>query len=87
MSTDWAKYSSPEETRQRAKNPKDNAVIQLIAGEVRRIPEQWIQHTPDRQRNNRAHTDVFGEKSKNPEVRLSFMRIAQVVLPLGVDAE
>jgi hypothetical protein len=80
MSTDWQKYARPEDTRSRAKSPKDNAVVQMVVGEVRRIPEQTVVHTPDLITPNRAHTDVFGEK--NTEARLKFLRICQVVLPL-----
>ena len=80
MSTDWQKYARPEETRSRARNPKDNAVIQLVVGEVRRIPDQTVVHTPDPKTQNRAHTDVFGEK--HPEARLQFSRIYKVVISL-----
>ena len=81
MSTDWEKYSSPEETRNRARNPIANAVIQMKVGHVRRIPHQRVAHTPDRITLNRALTDVFGDK--NPEVRLKFLRIFQLVIPLN----
>lgn len=80
MSTDWQKYARPEETRSRAKTPKDNAVIQLVVGEVRRIPDQNVVHTPNLETKNRAHTDVFGEK--HPEARLQFSRIYRAVIPL-----
>ena len=35
MSTDWQRYSTPEQTRQRSKKPSEQAVIELIVGEVR----------------------------------------------------
>ena len=82
MSTDWEKYSTPEETQNRAKVPSDNAVIQLIVGEVRKVPGQTVKHTPDPKTNNRAHTDVFGEKEKYLEVRVKLSRICKVVIPL-----
>ncbi|HKG24248.1 MAG TPA: hypothetical protein VKB09_01305 [Thermomicrobiales bacterium] len=46
MSTDWAKYATPNETRQRAKRPEMNAVIALNVGQVRAIPEQRVVHSP-----------------------------------------
>ena len=80
MSTDWEKYTTPDETQQRARTPADNAVIQLLCGDIRNIPGQTVVHTPNRELNNRAHTDVFGEKT--PEVRLKLMAIYQMVIPL-----
>jgi hypothetical protein len=78
MSTDWQKYANPEYTRSRAKKPQDNAVIRLVVGEVRQLPNQSVVHTPDS--NNRAHTDVFGEK--HPEVRVKLARMCRIVIPL-----
>jgi len=77
MSTDWAKYSTPEDAWRRARVPEDNIVIRFIAGQVRRVPGRWIEHTPDRKRNNRAHTDVWGEETA--EARVRFGRIYQIV--------
>jgi hypothetical protein len=71
MSTDWERYSSAEETRQRARKPLEQGVIAFRAGAARALPGQVVQHTP--QDDNRAHTDVFGEKDE--EVRLKFTRI------------
>lgn len=80
MSTDWEKYANPEDTRSRARNPKDNAVIGLRVGEIRKIPEQTVVHTPDLITPNRAHTDVFGKK--NPEVRVKLIRASKIAIPL-----
>ena len=77
MSTDWEKYSTPEESRNRAKKPLENAVVSLIAGEVAKIPGQQIEHTPIPR--NRSHADVFGEK--NVEVRVHLRRLAVVEIP------
>lgn len=79
MSTDWEKYSTAHQTRSRAKNPGVNAVVSLDVGSVRNIPGQSVQHTPDREFNNRAHTDVFGEK--NEEIRIMLRRLAEIVIP------
>jgi hypothetical protein len=59
MSTDWNKYSLPEDTLARANIPSDNAVISMRVGDVRSIPGQVVLHTPCRQ--NRAHSDVIGD--------------------------
>jgi len=80
MSTDWQKYSTPEETRQRGREGAANIVIQLLTGTVRKIPDQSVVHTPDIENNNRAHSDVLGEKTT--EVRERFMQIYRKV-PLG----
>ncbi len=88
MSTDWNKYSSPEQTRARSRRsePNDNGVLVLNAGKVRLIPLQTVDHTPIRRiptdptsQDNRSHTDVHGPKSpkegKTPDERIA---IAQV---------
>jgi len=71
MSTDWSKYSTPPETRIRARKPQHNGVIRLHVGAVRAVP-QVVEHAPTAV--NRAHTDVAGEKST--EVRAMLRRIA-----------
>ena len=71
MSTDWEKYSTPEETRNRGRNPIEQGVIVFFAGDARAVPGQAVEHTPKDE--NRAHTDVIGEK--NEKVRLKFTRI------------
>lgn len=80
MSTDWAKYATAQETRDRASVPQDNAVIRLNVGEVRKIRDQTVVHTPDIARRNRAHTDVYGEK--HPQARLLLNRTATIVISL-----
>jgi len=80
MSTDWSKYSTPEETRLRArKAPGDNAVVAMVVKDVRAVPGQQVEHTPLPQ--NQAHTDVRGEKDE--EARVLIGRIAAVTLPLS----
>ena len=79
MSTDWSEYSTPDETRQRARIPEDNGVLDLPVGEVREITLR-VDHAP--LPDNRSHTDVVGEK--NSEVRLKLGRIATIVLDTDV---
>jgi hypothetical protein len=79
MSTDWGKYATPEETRVCARTDPDKyAVLQMNVGAVRSVPGQTVEHTPDEANNNRAHTDVVGEKDE--EARVKLRRIASVVL-------
>ncbi len=79
MSTDWEKYSTAEDTRLRGKAPRANAVISMRVGEVREIPAQEVIHTPTQ--NNRAHTEVFGNKrGGDPEARLLLTRISSVII-------
>ena len=81
MSTDWSKYSTAEATRARAmKLELLYAVIQMKVGDVRMVPNQVVRHTPDVARNNRAHTDVIGDKKKE-KIRVKLRRIAVLVLP------
>jgi hypothetical protein len=80
MSTDWEKYATPQDTRDRGRVSADNAVIRLLVGDIRKIPAQTVTHTPDAKTQNRAHTDVFGEKT--PEVRIKLRRISEIVIPL-----
>jgi len=77
MSTDWERYSTPEQTRNRAKVPSNNGVIELLVEDVRKVPGQTVKHTPSHELNNRAHTDVFG--AKDTEARVKLRRIAKWV--------
>lgn len=87
-SSDWNKYSTPEETRQRLanqpkhsggfKNPDDYSILQLSVKTIRvEIPSQTIEHDPIQDDavlpDNRAHTKIIG--NKDPEVRLKFADI------------
>lgn len=82
ISTDWSRYSTPIETRSRAKQPDDNGVVSLQAGLVRAIP-QVVEHTP--LAANRSHSDVVGDKSA--EVRAMLRRIAAWKIPATPPAE
>lgn len=84
MSTDWSRYRIvPEDTRNGArKPPEEYAVVQLSVADTRAIPGQTVKHEP--LDANRAHTEVFGEKST--EVREKFMQVYKTVVPLGTPA-
>lgn len=47
MSVDWSKYSSPEDTRARARKPVDNAVLALITGDIRTQVRLDVYHSPE----------------------------------------
>ena len=79
MSVDWAKYSTLEESRQRAKKPDDNAIVEMRVGAVRELSNQEVQHSPILE--NRSHTEITGEKTT--EIRLLFLRRCRMVLPLA----
>jgi hypothetical protein len=80
MSVDWEKYSSPEETRQRAANPRENAVICLPVAEIRDISNLDVKHTPESM--NRAHSDVTGlpEGEDLTEVRTLLLAASSLVI-------
>jgi hypothetical protein len=87
MSTDWEKYATPEETRNRAtKNSGIYGVVSMVTGEVRKVPNQKVEHTPNYP-TNRAHTDVFGDKSSDPEVRVLLRRISVWQIPIPSKVE
>jgi len=80
MSTDWQKYSTPAETKSRARAPHDNGVVGMIAGEVRGFG-LLVEHDPTPE--NRAHTEIIGTISTEMRVRL--LRITRWVLPLETE--
>jgi len=83
ISVDWSKYSSPEQTRLRAKKPPDNAVMALIAGEIRTQVKLPVLHKPDPE--NQSHSEVtLPENGEDlTEARIKPGRIATIVIPLG----
>jgi hypothetical protein len=73
MSTDWNKYSTPEESQMRSSIPADNGIVSLRVGGVRGINPLSVTHAPEP--GNRSHTEVHGDK-KAPRVRLQLQRLA-----------
>ena len=71
MSTDWEHYSTAEQSRNRAKSPADNAVIKLSVGGIRGIEKLTVVHEPDVVTQNRAHSEVFGEKTTRSRMLLN----------------
>jgi hypothetical protein len=84
MSVDWAKYSTAEQTRLRAKKPDDNAILSLPVIGIRDIKPLRVEHTPDLQRGNRAHSEVIEmpKAEQLAEARVKLLRIAVVVVPI-----
>ena len=78
MSVDWEKYSTPEESLARMGKPLENALVHLIAGEVRLLSSLAVKHTPKPE--NRSHSDVVGENTNR--VRMELARICILVIPL-----
>ena len=80
MSTDWSKYSTPTQTKDRGpQDPEKYKVISMPVGDVRIISEQSVEHTPTI--NNPAHSTIFGPKdSSHPEIRIKFTRIATLLV-------
>jgi hypothetical protein len=58
ISTDWEKYSTPEETRNRGHEPQANGVLQIFTRDVRKFENLVVEHTP--QPGNRAHSSILG---------------------------
>ena len=78
MSSDWSKYSTPQDSRSRRKSPSDNAIIALQAGAVRAIRDLSVVHDPIP--SNRAHAEIVGEKST--EVRFKLLQFHRQIIPL-----
>lgn len=88
MSVDWSKYSTPDETRRRARQPHLNGVGKLGVGTIRAIPMQAVHHTPIRDHptlvDNRAHADVTGPKvDTDLDIQDQFARVCTLVLPMA----
>jgi hypothetical protein len=79
MSCDWDKYSTAAQTRERAKNPDVNGVLQFVARDARSLPDQRLAHDP--QQENRAHSQLFGEKTT--EIRLKLKRLCKWAIPIS----
>lgn len=77
MSTDWEKYSTAEQTQNRATKPMDNGVVSFITGDLRQKVDLTVTHSPTQ---NRAHTLVCGKLEKiqeSTEIRLKLLGICQ----------
>lgn len=84
MSTDWERYSTPEETRQRAKDPDANGVLALPCALVRAVDGCSVVHSP--QSSNRAHTNVYGVGADKVRIRLQLFKLVEHhgwVVPVG----
>jgi len=68
MSTDWKKYSTPKETKLRARSPKKNGVVSFVTGDLRDLNLE-VAHAPIKDHaeieDNRAHTNVKGIDTEN----------------------
>lgn len=88
MSTDWAKYSTPAESRGRATQPEENLIVSLPVGGVRQIDGFSVVHSPIQNdpvvKDNRSHTDVFGI-SRRPRLRDRLVELARTEIPLEGD--
>ena len=87
MSVNWDKYASAETTKNQARGrPEDNAVISMPVIGIRQIDDLRVEHRPDMDTPNRAHSDVFGLPQKGEQLtKLRFLlgRIATIVIPLA----
>lgn len=88
MSTDWSEHSTAQQTILRAPKPNwKGGVIQMVVGDVRKLPRQTVEHAP--LPDNRAHTNVKGPKKESVEgtqVRYLFMRIYRWAIKYEGDA-
>jgi hypothetical protein len=76
MSTDWDKYSTPQQSLALSKNPADNGIVKFSVGLIRQQPSMDVEHDP--QLYNRAHSLIHGVPEKGElktKVRLLLKRI------------
>ncbi len=81
LSTDWSKYSTPNETKQRARKPIDNGVIGMICGKVRQISLLEVKHAPSIK--NYSHTNICNfpvDSKKITKTRVKLSRISKWLL-------
>jgi hypothetical protein len=77
MSTDWAEYSTAEETRNRAQNPRQNAVVSFITGELKTLKLLVVYYPKE---DNPAHTNVRGI---NTIIRRELIKKFRMEIELG----
>src|SRR5437016_2790089 len=70
MSTDWERYSTPQEALARSGKPKDNGIIALVTAGVRSVNPLQVVHEPRPALNNRAHTNIYGLSEPPPEAKI-----------------
>jgi hypothetical protein len=87
MSTDWSKYCDAATSLERAKNPKENAIVSFSVREVRELQGLSIKHRPvieDHPKyglsENYSHSEIDGIPAKNPfktRIRAQLANIAK----------
>ena len=85
LSTDWCRYSNPQETQARTGRPEKYGVVAMLAGTVRTIPGLTLEHDP--LPDNRAHSNIYGDK-KDQEIRVRLTRCLEWVIavpPFDID--
>jgi hypothetical protein len=76
MSTDWDKYSTPQQSLTLSKNPADNGIVKFSVELIRQQPSMDVEHDP--KSYNRARSLVHGVPEKGElktKVRLLLKRI------------
>lgn len=62
MSTDWDKYSTPQQSLALSKNPDDNGIVKFSVAKIREQPYMDVEHNP--LPHNRAHSLIHGVPEK-----------------------
>lgn len=75
MSVNWDKYSTAEETRNQARKPEKNGVLNFITSNVRNTPISLsVSHKPSSKRAHSIIHDVVSEEN-DPEIRMKLRGI------------
>lgn len=80
LSTDWCKYSTCIQAKNRGKKPRDNGIISVIAGNVKSIRGLDVRHDPifDDEIDNQSHSLITGippEDDNDPEIVIENARV------------
>ena len=74
MSVDWSKYSTAQDSKERARKPEKNGIVSFNSASIRESPPQLkVNHRPT---YNRAHSIIFDvlPDSNDPEIRIKLRR-------------
>ena len=85
LSVEWSKYTTPEETKQRARKPENNGVLSFNSDKIRNKPVNLdVRHHPTQLNpitgyHNQSHSLVFNVLSaeNDPEIRLKLRDICE----------
>lgn len=88
MSVNWLKYcATAADARRLSKTPADNGIVSFpSAGALRAITPLTVEHTPDFEKPDRSHAEVFGDK-KAAGIRIALLKLARWEIQINAPVE